>query len=83
MSLSPGLSAGEAGDRVRLIAERRGLSGAGVVIVEHDVPLLLETCDTLTVLDAGRVVANGEPYTVMSDSGVREAYMGEVVETSA
>ena len=78
-----GLSTGEAGERVRLIAERRGLSGAGVVIVEHDVPLLLESCDTLTVLDAGRVVANGEPHAVMSDAAVREAYMGEIAETSA
>jgi branched-chain amino acid transport system ATP-binding protein len=75
-----GLSAGEAAQRVELIAERRNKTGTGVVIVEHDVPLLLETCDTLTVLDAGQIVANGEPHAVMSDSAVREAYMGEVVE---
>jgi branched-chain amino acid transport system ATP-binding protein len=74
-----GLSTAEAAPRVELIAERRKLSNTGVVIVEHDVPLLLSACDTLTVLDAGKVVASGEPDKVMSDPDVREAYMGEVV----
>jgi ABC-type branched-subunit amino acid transport system ATPase component len=51
-----------------------------VIIIEHDVPLLLESCDTLTVLDAGTVVTCGPPREVMADRAVREAYMGEVVE---
>lgn len=77
-----GLSAGEAKERVRLISERREQCGAGVVIVEHDVPLLLDLCDTLTVLDTGAVVICGPPHEVMSDPAVREAYMGDVVEES-
>lgn len=75
-----GLSTGEAAPRVALIAERRKQSNCGVVIVEHDVPLMITACDTLTVLDTGRIVASGEPQLVMSDAAVREAYMGEVVE---
>ncbi len=51
-----------------------------MVIVEHDVPLLLESCNRITVLDAGQIVAAGEPHEVMADPAVREAYMGEVVE---
>jgi branched-chain amino acid transport system ATP-binding protein len=74
-----GLSTGEATPRVALIAERRRASETAVVIVEHDVPLLLAACDLLTVLDAGHVVASGQPDRVMSDQSVREAYMGEVV----
>jgi ABC-type branched-subunit amino acid transport system ATPase component len=75
-----GLSTGEGALRVDLIAARRELTGAGVVIVEHDVPLLLESCDQLTVLDYGTVVANGAPDEVMKSPEVRAAYMGEVVE---
>lgn len=75
-----GLSTGEARDRVELLAARREATGVGVVIVEHDVPLLLESCDRLSVLDAGRIVVSGEPSTVMASASVREAYMGEVVE---
>jgi branched-chain amino acid transport system ATP-binding protein len=75
-----GLSTGEARERVELLTARREDTGVGVVIVEHDVPLLLESCDRLTVLDAGRIVITGEPTTVMASPSVREAYMGEVVE---
>ena len=74
-----GLTTGEAVQRIELITDRRENANAGVVIVEHDVPLLLESCNSLTVLDAGAVVANGIPNEVMADQAVREAYMGEVV----
>jgi len=75
-----GLTHTEAKPRVELISRRREETGAGVVIVEHDVPLLLGACDRLTVLDYGLVVAQGEPHAVMASADVRAAYMGEVVE---
>jgi branched-chain amino acid transport system ATP-binding protein len=75
-----GLSHGEGALRVDLIAKRRDHTGAGVVIVEHDVPLLLESCDQLTVLDYGTVVAQGLPHEVTKSTEVRAAYLGEVVE---
>jgi branched-chain amino acid transport system ATP-binding protein len=78
-----GLTHSEAKPRVELIARRRDETGAGVVIVEHDVPLLLGACDRLTVLDYGVVVAQGEPHRVMESAEVRAAYMGEVVEVVA
>jgi branched-chain amino acid transport system ATP-binding protein len=78
-----GLSSVEGAERVKLISERRRLTNTGVVIVEHDVPLLLATCDTVTVLDAGHVVATGEPEVVMADQAVRDAYMGDVTKEIA
>ena len=75
-----GLSSTEAHPRIALIAQRRDATGAGVVIIEHDVPLLLDACDRLTVLDYGTVVAQGDPHEVMASADVRAAYMGEVVE---
>ena len=78
-----GLTTSEAHPRIELISRRRHQTGAGVVIIEHDVPLLLEASDRLTVLDYGRVVAQGEPHAVMASAEVRAAYMGEVVEEVA
>ena len=78
-----GLSHGEALSRVALIDACRRESGVAVVIVEHDVPVLLRSCDQLTVLDHGSVVADGRPHDVMASDEVRRAYMGEVVVAAA
>lgn len=74
-----GLNDREGADRVAMVLRRRELTGAAVVIVEHDVPLLVEACDGLTVLDQGKVVATGEPTAVITDRDVLVAYLGEVV----
>ncbi|MDJ0896146.1 MAG: branched-chain amino acid ABC transporter ATP-binding protein/permease [Alphaproteobacteria bacterium] len=56
----------------------RGLRdrGYGLLIVEHNVRFLTALCDRLTCLDAGRVIASGEPEAVCADPAVREAYLG-------
>jgi branched-chain amino acid transport system ATP-binding protein len=74
-----GLSEGESLERVELMDQRRRETGVGVVIIEHDVPTLLNSCDALTVLDHGSVVADGIPHEVMASPEVRRAYMGDFV----
>ncbi|MDQ6727784.1 MAG: ATP-binding cassette domain-containing protein, partial [Actinomycetota bacterium] len=51
-------------------------SGAAVLLVDHDMRLVLDVCDRITVLDAGRVIAEGTPAAVRSDAGVIAAYLG-------
>ena len=46
-----------------------------VLIVEHDLDFIKDICDTLTVLDQGRVVASGPTQEVQDDARVREAYL--------
>ncbi len=75
-----GLTTDEAEPRVDLIVERSRQEGTGVVIIEHDVDLLMRSCDVLSVLEAGRVVAAGKPGEVMADAAVREAYLGDAGE---
>ncbi|MGY1773727.1 ABC transporter ATP-binding protein [Blastococcus sp. SYSU D00813] len=72
-----GLSRAEARERAVLITGRAAETGAAVLIVEHDVPLLMDTVTTLLVLERGRRIALGPPQTVMSDPVVRAAYLGD------
>jgi len=72
-----GLSAAEIddlGETVRELATRMS-----VLLVEHHVDLVMRVCDTITVLDFGRVIARGTPAEVRDDPAVLAAYLGESV----
>ncbi len=53
-------------------------TGLAVVLVEHDVPLVMEVCSTVHVLDLGRLLASGTPAQVQRDEAVLAAYLGQV-----
>jgi branched-chain amino acid transport system ATP-binding protein len=56
----------------------RSLTGRmSVVLVEHHMDLVMSVCDRITVLDFGRVVAEGTPDEVRDDPAVIDAYLGE------
>lgn len=49
----------------------------GVLLVEHDMAVVMQTCDHLHVLDSGRTVAEGAPTDVRRDPRVIEIYFGK------
>jgi branched-chain amino acid transport system ATP-binding protein len=51
--------------------------GMAVLLVEHDMDLLMKVSDTVTVLDAGTVIAEGTPAEVRGNEAVRAAYLGD------
>jgi branched-chain amino acid transport system ATP-binding protein len=51
--------------------------GAGVLLVDHNVALVLEVCERIHVLDQGSTLAEGTPAEIRSHLGVAAAYLGE------
>jgi branched-chain amino acid transport system ATP-binding protein len=49
---------------------------AGVVVIEHRMDLVMSVCDTIFVLDFGKLIASGSPAQVQADPAVTAAYLG-------
>lgn len=47
-----------------------------VLVVEHHMDFVMSICDHIYVLDAGRIIAEGDPATIQRNTAVRAAYLG-------
>ena len=70
-----GMSHSEADNAVRLI--RRITEGKTLVMVEHDMNIVFDLADRISVLVYGKVIASGAPEEIRADAQVQEAYLGE------
>jgi branched-chain amino acid transport system ATP-binding protein len=59
---------------VRTIADEHG---AGVLLIDHNMALIMETCERIQVLDQGQVLAEGTPAEIRANLDVAAAYLGE------
>jgi branched-chain amino acid transport system ATP-binding protein len=59
---------------VRTIADEHG---AGVLLIDHNMALIMETCERIQVLDQGQVLAEGAPAEIRANLDVAAAYLGE------
>ena len=70
-----GLSEAETARLADILVAVRSL-GITVIIVDHNLRLVMGICDQVVVMDAGRVIASGDPAAVQADPAVRAAYLG-------
>ena len=72
-----GLPEAEVPPFARLIESVRTDHGAGVLLIDHNMALIMEVCDRIVVLDRGMVLAEGTPDDIRSNLDVAAAYLGE------
>ena len=70
-----GMSRSEAKNAVALI--RKVTEGRTLVMVEHDMNIVFDVADRITVLVYGEVIASDVPEKIRGNPRVQEAYLGE------
>lgn len=69
-----GLGEAEITAFVELLRQRE--ADVGVLIIDHNMELIAQLCDTVTVINVGRPLAEGTPREVFNDEAVISAYLG-------
>ena len=68
-----GMSAAETGETMELV--RRIAKNLTILIVEHDMEVVMELCDRITVLHYGAILAEGTPEEIQQNPKVLEVYL--------
>ncbi|MEA2448961.1 MAG: branched-chain amino acid transport system ATP-binding protein [Thermoleophilaceae bacterium] len=78
-----GMNSDESRQMATTIRDIRAALGISIVLVEHDMSFVMGLADQVTVLDFGRLIADGSPDEVQRDPEVMKAYLGSPKEEKA
>jgi branched-chain amino acid transport system ATP-binding protein len=76
-----GLSDGEIENFISLVREIA--RDATVLLIEHNMPVVMELADRITVMNVGRILAEGTPAQIRANAEVQHAYLGTPEENGA
>jgi len=71
-----GMNASESAKVMKLVEAVRA-SGVTILLVEHDMPMVMQVSDRIVVLNYGRIIAEGPPVAIQKNPDVIRAYLGE------
>jgi branched-chain amino acid transport system ATP-binding protein len=76
-----GLNSQEKIELAKSIREIRDQFGVAILLIEHDMGLVMDICEQITVLDHGVIIGHGTPREIQNDTKVIAAYLGSDVKT--
>jgi branched-chain amino acid transport system ATP-binding protein len=71
-----GMNHGETADLIRLIRELKDEFSLTILLIEHQMRVVMNLCERVTVLDFGETIAAGPPLEIHHHPAVLEAYLG-------
>jgi branched-chain amino acid transport system ATP-binding protein len=72
-----GLPEAEVPEFAAVVRSLRDDHGAGVLLIDHNMALIMDVCDRIQVLDQGQTLAEGTPVEIRANLDVAAAYLGE------